>query len=315
MTWLLLAVDVTLAVGLVVVALAMLFSQDHMQAIVLFITFGILMAITWTRLGAVDIALAEAAIGAGLTGALFLSALGATRSNHDVEEPEADTTRRSWDRWLGVGIVSVSLAAALVLVVDTMPLDQVGLAALARDSLPRSGVENPVTAVLLSYRAFDTLLELAVLMLAVAGAWSAVVPAPQHGMPPPEQLLVTTLRLVLPACVLVGGYLLWVGSHGPGGAFQAGAVLAGAGVLISMAEPLPERGWSLPAVRSVVALGPFLFGAIGVWTLVRGLPLLHYRDDVAKGTILLIEAVATLSISAALLTVFIAEPPRARGRR
>lgn len=315
MTWLLLAVDVTLAIGLVVVTFAMLFSKDHLQAIVLFITFGILMAITWTRLGAVDIALAEAAIGAGLTGALFLNALGATRSSSDVDEAAADARRRSWARWLGVGVVSVFLAAALVLVVDTMPLDQVGLAVLARESLPRSGVENPVTAVLLSYRAFDTLLELAVLMLAVAGAWSAVVSAPRHGMPPPERLLVTALRLVLPACVLVGGYLLWVGSHRPGGAFQAGAVLAGAGVLISMAEPLSERGWSLPAVRSVAALGLFSFGSIGLWTLLRGLPLLHYRDDVAKGTILFIEAVATLSIGAALLTVFVAEPPRARGRR
>jgi len=45
------------------------------KAIVLFIAFGLLMAIAWVRLDAPDVALAEAAIGAGLTGALLLSAL------------------------------------------------------------------------------------------------------------------------------------------------------------------------------------------------------------------------------------------------
>jgi uncharacterized MnhB-related membrane protein len=42
---------------------------------VLFIAFGLLMALAWVRLDAPDIALAEAAIGAGLTGAILLAAL------------------------------------------------------------------------------------------------------------------------------------------------------------------------------------------------------------------------------------------------
>jgi energy-converting hydrogenase B subunit D len=45
-------------------------------AIVLFIVYGLLMSLAWIRLHAVDIALAEAAIGAGLSGALLLDAAG-----------------------------------------------------------------------------------------------------------------------------------------------------------------------------------------------------------------------------------------------
>ena len=48
-------------------------------AVVMFIVFGLLMTLAWSRLNAPDIALAEAAIGAGLTGALLLDALGALR--------------------------------------------------------------------------------------------------------------------------------------------------------------------------------------------------------------------------------------------
>jgi len=50
-------------------------SPDLFKAIVLFIAFGLVMALAWVRLQAPDIALAEAAIGAGLTGALLLAAL------------------------------------------------------------------------------------------------------------------------------------------------------------------------------------------------------------------------------------------------
>ncbi|MBA3059465.1 MAG: DUF4040 domain-containing protein [Gammaproteobacteria bacterium] len=49
------------------------------QAIVLFIAFGLLLALVWARLSAPDIGLAEAAIGAGLTGALLLDVYGALK--------------------------------------------------------------------------------------------------------------------------------------------------------------------------------------------------------------------------------------------
>jgi multisubunit Na+/H+ antiporter MnhB subunit len=44
--------------------------------VVLFIAFGLLLALAWVRLGAPDVALAEAAIGAGITGTLLLVGLG-----------------------------------------------------------------------------------------------------------------------------------------------------------------------------------------------------------------------------------------------
>jgi len=49
------------------------------RAIVMYVSFGLLMTLAWARLQAPDIALAEAALGAGLTGALLLDAYGALR--------------------------------------------------------------------------------------------------------------------------------------------------------------------------------------------------------------------------------------------
>lgn len=67
--------DGLLALALVVTAVAALCSRNLFRAVVVFIAFGVLMAVTWVRLHAPDIALAEAAIGAGLTGVLLLDAV------------------------------------------------------------------------------------------------------------------------------------------------------------------------------------------------------------------------------------------------
>ncbi|MFN2361931.1 MAG: Na(+)/H(+) antiporter subunit B [Marinobacter sp.] len=70
--WLL---DGLLVFALLVTASAALLSRDLFRAVVVFMAFGLLMAVAWVRLHAPDIALAEAAIGAGLTGVLLLDAV------------------------------------------------------------------------------------------------------------------------------------------------------------------------------------------------------------------------------------------------
>ncbi len=69
------AFDAVLGFSLLWLAWQALASPDLFRAIVLFIAFGLLMALAWVRLDAPDVALAEAAIGAGLTGALLLTTL------------------------------------------------------------------------------------------------------------------------------------------------------------------------------------------------------------------------------------------------
>lgn len=76
MDWLL---DALVAALLLWIAWRALGAEDLFRAVVLFIAFGLVMALAWVRLEAPDVALAEAAIGAGLTGALLLDALGHLR--------------------------------------------------------------------------------------------------------------------------------------------------------------------------------------------------------------------------------------------
>lgn len=74
------AFDLLLAAALLWSAVRALTVQDLFRAVVLFIVFGLLMALAWARLDAPDIALAEAAIGAGLSGAMLLDTVGHLRA-------------------------------------------------------------------------------------------------------------------------------------------------------------------------------------------------------------------------------------------
>jgi uncharacterized MnhB-related membrane protein len=69
------ALDGLLALLLLWLAWRTLSTRALFRAVVLFIAFGLVLALIWARLYAVDVALAEMAIGAGVTGALLLAAL------------------------------------------------------------------------------------------------------------------------------------------------------------------------------------------------------------------------------------------------
>lgn len=66
--------DLLLTLTLLGLAAAALTSREPRRAVILFIAFGLVLALIWARLRAPDLALAEAAIGAGLSGALMLAA-------------------------------------------------------------------------------------------------------------------------------------------------------------------------------------------------------------------------------------------------
>ncbi len=90
MILLLWAFDFLLGFAVLWLAWRLLACPDLFKAIVLFIAFGLFMALIWVRLSAPDVALTEAAIGAGLTGALLMAALARLRESEMVTECRID---------------------------------------------------------------------------------------------------------------------------------------------------------------------------------------------------------------------------------
>jgi multisubunit Na+/H+ antiporter MnhB subunit len=299
--------DLVLVLTLLGLAWGALASAELFKAIVLFISFGLVMALVWVRLKAPDIALAEAAIGAGLTGALLLAAYAKLQA----AAPEANVDKAGRMRGLPnllISLLSLLFAAVLGYAVWSLPPDGAGLGKEVAANLEHSGVSNPVTAVLLNFRGYDTLLEVMVLLLALLGAWSLGLSAPRREAAP-GLVLDTLSRLLAPLLILVAAYLLWAGAHAPGGAFQAGAVLAAAGVLMLLAgRRLPASLASLP-LRLILVAGPATFLLLAVITLVLEGRLLQFPPQWAGSLILIIETTATISIAATLIALFRGTPP------
>lgn len=87
---LLLVFDLILVITLLTLASAALLVRDAPHAVMLFIVFGLWLALVWARLGAPDVALAEAAIGAGLGGALMLAAARRAAARGERAETRED---------------------------------------------------------------------------------------------------------------------------------------------------------------------------------------------------------------------------------
>lgn len=317
--------DLPLLVSLVALAAGALSARELFTSVALFIAFGLLMALTWARLGAVDIALAEAAIGAGLTGALLMLTLRCVEGTAGVgngrgsaaDKPLSRSTRPFVSVVLGcmAGMLLILFALATGAAVWWLPREMAGLSAVVETQLPRSGVKHAVTAVLLNFRGYDTLWELAVLLLAALGVQllraqrgpSATAFLPSG--PSSDPVLQGLIRVAAPLIVLLSFYLLWLGAHAPGGAFQGGALLGAGSVLLFLGAAVTPRRTRGLVARILVSVGLLGFVTTGIAAMLLGGRFLQYPPGWAKPLILGIEFVAMLSIAAVFASLFAALLP------
>lgn len=212
---------------------------------------------------------------------------------------------------LSIGALSLVLFVALSWAVLSLPAKPTGLTAESLLKLPESGVTNPVTAVLLNYRGYDTLLEVGVLLLAIVGVWSLRRGEWPVGDLRDRPLLMSLLRVLLPVLVLAAGYLLWIGAFAPGGAFQGGALLGGALVLVMLGglarQVLQRDRW----VRVGLALGVLVFTAVCAVTQLLTGGLLQYPAGSGGTWIMVIESAAMISIGLTLGLLYLGGRPAA----
>jgi multisubunit Na+/H+ antiporter MnhB subunit len=260
------ALETVLAAVVLGMAVWTIAARDTFAAVAGFIAYGLLLALVWVRLDAVDVALTEAAISGGLGGVLMLGAAARLRTS----ETPASAERPGRMLRLEVALPSATVAAALAAAVLFLPDPASTLAPAAAENAGATGLGNPVTNVLMAFRAMDTLLEKIVLLLALVGVWSLAPDRFWGGRPglrhyaDPQGVLAFLARLLPPVGIVVGIYILWVSADHPGGAFQGGTVLAAMWLLVMMAglkdAPSVGRRW----LRLLLIAGPAVFLVVGL---------------------------------------------------
>ncbi|OGA14842.1 MAG: cation:proton antiporter [Betaproteobacteria bacterium RIFCSPLOWO2_02_FULL_66_14] len=150
-----------------VTVITIVLQRNLFSVVVLAGIYSFLMATVLLALDAVDVAMTEASVGAGISTVLLLGAL------HLCGGEEAKPLHRPWLP-LGVALVIVG---ALVYGTFALPEFSDPLAPFRTHVIPRyleqalaeTGVPNVVTAVLASYRGYDTLGEVVVVFTAGIG--------------------------------------------------------------------------------------------------------------------------------------------------
>ncbi len=124
---------------------------------------------------------------------------------------------------------------------------------------------NIVTSVIVNYRGLDTLGEVSVLFLSVAGAMfvlrrrsGLVLETPV----PASELVETGARMLFGPIILFGAYIFAHGHMTPGGGFQGGAIVASAVLLLLLANR--DRAMAHNALGWIESLSGFLYVLVGL---------------------------------------------------
>jgi multisubunit Na+/H+ antiporter MnhB subunit len=308
-----LTLNIALALLFLGLATWTVFARDTFASVAGFIPYGLMLTLVWLQLSAIDVAMTEAAIGAGLTGALLVGAASRLRRT----EATAHADRPGLLTRVLAAIASVAVAGVIAFCVLALPDPAPTLAPQVAANIASTGVGNPITAVLLSFRAMDTLLEAVVLLFALVGVWSL---APDHawggrpgaGQPvDPNGILAYFARVLPPIGIVVAIYILWVGADHPGGKFQGATILAAMWLLVMMAgladAPPVSRTW----LRTVLVGGPAVFIAVGFTGAAIAGAFLGYPEGFAKPLIVVIEAALMPSLAVTLALLLAGAPQRA----
>lgn len=152
---------------LAAVALAIVGTRNLFAVVVLSSIYSFLMATTLVVLDAVDVAMTEASVGAGISTVLLLGTLYLTRSEEAVPGHRPLLP-------LAVAVVTAGMLIYGTLGMPvfgdpTGPIHQHVAPRYIQDGVRETGIPNIVTAVLASYRGYDTLGETTVIFTAGVG--------------------------------------------------------------------------------------------------------------------------------------------------
>ncbi|WP_269930976.1 hydrogen gas-evolving membrane-bound hydrogenase subunit E [Aminobacter sp. HY435] len=178
------------------------------------------------------------------------------------------------------------------------------------------GAANVVTGILITYRGFDTLGEVAVLFMVAAsvglllsGGEGETHTADADKPRRPSELVENGTVVILPLIFLFGGYVIMNGHLSAGGGFQGGAVVASGTMLLMLALPATRLNHGFLSVTE--SLAGVVYVSIGILGLVFAagfldshiLPLGDFGTLISAGAIPVISALLGIKVGAELSVI------------
>ena len=308
-------IDVVLLGLLMITGFAIVRMRSLLAVAMLTSIYSLLSASLFVVLDAVDVALTEAAIGAGISTILMLAAVALTG---DEEEAPRHTPLLPLVVVLGTGAALIYGTLDMPHYGDpAAPVHSYVAESYLHDTPTDIGVPNVVTSVLASYRGYDTLGEVTVIFTAGIGVLALLgYRTHRRNSQDPELEKLVVLRVIaklfFPLILLFALYVLLHGDYGPGGGFQAGVIFATGFILYALSYGLGNAQQLIPQQLLLImaAVGVLLYAAVGFESMLLGGKFLEYRvlaDNPVTGQhlgIMFIELGVGITVAAVMLIIY-----------
>jgi multicomponent Na+:H+ antiporter subunit B len=177
-------------------------------------------------------------------------------------------------------------------------------------------VPNIVTGILITYRGFDTLGEVAVLFMVAASVGLLLTrkdgAAESTGDKPlrrPGEIVLTGTDVLLPIIFTFGAYVIVNGHLSAGGGFQGGAIVASGAMLMLLARP--RAAFNVKALSIIESLAGVFYVLLGILGLVlaggfldpRFMPAGEFGAFISAGAVPLISALLGIKVGAELSVI------------
>lgn len=322
-------VNAILLFYLAVLAVAIYRIDNLFAATMLMGIYSLLCAASFVVMDAVDVAFTEAAVGAGISTILILTALSLCGYR---EEDKPDISKNSTQSTIALivvcalgGLLAVGFHDIPAFGQENTPAYQGVAQHYIHQSSEEIGLPNIVTSVLASYRGYDTLGEVTVIFT----AGITVLALLGYGLEQTDKakdlekdeslslekylVLRVVSRMFIPFILLFALYVQFHGDFGPGGGFQAGVIFSSAIILhiLFYGHKQTQKVISPQLTCYLMAIGVLIYAGVGIITLLRGGNFLDYNvlvtDNPILGQhigILLIEFGVGITVAAVMLSMF-----------
>lgn len=306
-----------------IAAVATIQSRNLFVSSMWFGIFSLMMASNFFILDAADVALTEAAVGAGVSTVLFMGALALTSEHEHIKEKFT---------WVPLLLMIVLFVVLFVVSFDQprlgdplAPVHQHVAPWYLSETPKLIDIPNVVTAILASFRGYDTLGEVIVVFTAGIGVLSVLGFRPKKQQRLTGEVMAEKIRgvqhhsilrvvgkLIIPFLMLFALVVQFHGKYTPGGGFSAGALFAAAIMLYGILEGADRSAKAMPQKVMLVlaALGATIYSSVGIASMLLGSHFLDYNvlaSNPLAGQylgILLVEFGVGLTVTAVLIMIF-----------
>ena len=316
-----------LLIILIFITILILFTNNMLKVILLASIFSIVISIEYSILNAPDVAITEISVGTGVS-TIFLFSSIVILKEYKKDDYSISIKEAILNNINILAMIMVVITGG-VLIYGLSELDKFGSLSgpihsasgiskyYIKNTKSFIGIPNIVTAILASFRGYDTFGETSVIftagisiLLLLKNSYNDNINLKKYVIK--DKILYIISSIMIPIISIFALYIQFLGDYSPGGGFQAGVILSVVFIIHSLVFGpfITLKIMPINVIRSLAALGIIIYGVVGIIPMFMGNNFLDYNalsNIPVKGQeigIMLVESGVGITVFSVMLLIY-----------